>query len=391
MESKLDAILGIKTNDQGGNPPESVPAAASVEGNPAPVTPPATPPVVSPTPAPAVVPAPAPEVVGVPVFDINNFNKFFESPLKGEAEVREALKRANEFEGVSKKYQELEVGYKTLEEKNKELSASQDPLKHFSSKDAYIAEQIRIKRPDLEPFVVAKLISGDTSKLADFDLLAYEALMQNPNIIGGLEGAREKIAKRYDIDPEESPEKWERVSRNLMMDARIEAEQRVAKLKSEIPLPRLTTPEEAAAIRAEQVQKVKSSWAPYVNEISGFDKLTIPGEAGSIMLEMEVPKAFRDTLPEYVNTIIEKTGLEPLPDNLKNIIIHRNKDFVYEYLPKILEVYGNNLLSRIEKENAEKFGNVLPPNNNIAPVPIDGTQGGGARQLLAGTRRSTLR
>ena len=382
--SKLDEILKVGDPAPVETPAEPVTPVQPVDAAPTPVTPPAAPPVpAEPAPAEPVVPA-------APAFDVNSFNTFFGTSLKEEAELREALKRANEFEGVSKKYQDIESSYKTLEEKNKELAAAVDPLKHFSSKDAYIAEQIRIRRPDLEPFVVATLISNDTSKLADFDLLAHEALMQNPRIIGGLEGARELVAKRYDVDPEESPEKWERVARNMMMDARIAAEERIAKVKSDIPLPKSFTPEEAAALRAEQVQKVKSSWAPYVNEISGFDKLTVPGEAGATILEMEVPKAFRDSLPEYINSVIEKTGLEATPENIKSIINHRNRDFVYDYLPKILEVHGNNIRSQIEKEYAEKLGNTLPPNNAIAPTPIDGTQGGGARQLLAGTRRSSI-
>ncbi len=382
--SKLDELFKVSEPAPEGNPAEPVAPVQPVDVAPTPATPPATPP------APAA-PAPAePAAQAAPAFDINSFNTFFGTSVKEEAELREALKRANEFEGVSKKYQEVESGYKTLAEKNKELAAAVDPLKHFSSKDAYIAEQIRIRRPDLDPSVVSTLISSDISKLADFDLLAYEALMQNPKIIGGLEGARELVAKRYDVDPEESPEKWERVARNMMMDARIAAEQRVAKLKSEIDLPKSYTPEEAAALRAEQVQKIKSSWAPYVNEISGFDKLTVPGEAGATILEMEVPKAFRDSLPEYVNNIIEQTGIEATPENIKQILVHRDKDFVYEYLPKILEVHGNNIRSQIEKEYAEKLGNTLPPNNAIAPTPIDGTQGGGARQLLAGTKRSSI-
>ena len=382
--NKLDEIFKITEPAPVEPTADPVAPVQPVDVAPTPAAPPAVPPV-------SAEPAPAePVVPSASVFDINNFNTLFETSIKEEAELREALKRANEFEGVSKKYQELESGYKTLEEKNKELSAAVDPLKHFSSKDAYIAEQIRIRRPDLDPSVVSTLISSDTSKLADFDLLAQEALMQNPKIIGGLEGARELVAKRYDVDLEESPEKWERVARNMMMDARIAAEDRIAKVKSDIPLPKSYTPEEAAAIRAEQVQKVKSSWAPYVNEMSGFDKLTVPGEAGATILEMEVPKAFRDSLPDMINSVIDQTGIEPTPENIKNIIDHRNKDFVYAYLPKILEVHGNNIRSQIEKEYAEKFGNTLPPNNAIAPTPIDGTQGGGARELLSGTRRSSI-
>ena len=382
--NKLDEIFKITEPAPVEPTADPVAPVQPVDVAPTPAAPPAVPPV-------SAEPAPAePVVPSASVFDINNFNTLFETSIKEEAELREALKRANEFEGVSKKYQELESGYKTLAEKNKELSAAVDPLKHFSSKDAYIAEQIRIRRPDLDPSVVSTLISSDTSKLADFDLLAQEALMQNPKIIGGLEGARELVAKRYDVDLEESPEKWERVARNMMMDARIAAEDRIAKVKSDIPLPKSYTPEEAAAIRAEQVQKVKSSWAPYVNEMSGFDKLTVPGEAGATILEMEVPKAFRDSLPDMINSVIDQTGIEPTPENIKNIIDHRNKDFVYAYLPKILEVHGNNIRSQIEKEYAEKFGNTLPPNNAIAPTPIDGTQGGGARELLSGTRRSSI-
>ena len=380
---KLDEIFKISDT-----PPVDVPAEPVAQPGPVDVAPnPATPPAVPAEPAPAVPTEPAPVA---PTFDINTFNTLFETSVKEEAEIREALKRANEFEGISKKYQELESGYKTLEEKNKELSEAQDPLKHFSSKDAYIAEQIRIRRSDLDPLVVSTLISSDTSKLADFELLAYEALMQNPKIIGGLDGARELVAKRYDVDPEESPEKWERVSRNLMMSDRMAAEQRVSALKSEINIPKSLTPEEAAAARAEQVQKIKSSWAPYINEMAGFDKLTIPGEAGSTLLEMEVPKAFRDSLPDLIGSVIEQTGVAPTPEMIKNVIDHRNRKFVYDYLPKILEVHGNNIRSQIEKEYAEKFGNTLPPNNAIAPPPIDGTQGGGARQLLAGTRRSSI-
>jgi len=384
---KLDEIFGISDTPPVDTPAEPVAPAVPVEGAPAPAAPPAAP--AAPAPAAPVEPAPAAPAAS-PTFDINTFNTLFETSVKEEAEIREALKRANEFEGISKKYQELESGYKTLEEKNRELTEAQDPLKHFSSKDAYIAEQIRIRRPDLDPMVVSTLVSSDTSKLADFELLAYEALMQNPKIIGGLDGARELVAKRYDIDPDESPEKWERVSRNLMMSDRMAAEQRVSALKSEINLPKSLSPEEAAAARAEQLQKVKSSWAPYLGEISGFDKLTIPREAGSVILEMEVPKAFRDSLPDLINNVIEQTGVVPSPETIKNIVTHRNRNFVYDYLPKILEVHGNNIRSQIEKEYAERLGNTMPPNNTIAPKPIDAPEGGGARQLLAGTRRSSI-
>jgi len=342
-------------------------------------------PVPASTPEPMVASAPpvsTPEPAA-PSFDINSFNTFFGTSLKEEAELKNALKRATEYGDVQKKYEETEAIRKSLEEKNKELQSGTDPLKYFSSPDAYIAEQIRIQRPDVDPGVVTRLLSHDKQKLADFDLLVYDHLMLHPETIDGAEGARELVAKKYDVDVEESPEKWDRVSRNLIMaDART-AERRIAQLKSEIKLPQAATPEVIEAQRAEATQKMKAAWAPYVNEISTFDKLVVPGDDGATLLEMEVPKAFRDTLPEYVNGVIEQTGLEPKPENLKEIIDYRNRMFVYEYLPKILEVYGNNIRSELEKAKHELLNNTTPPNTATAPPPLGSEKNAGARAFIS--------
>jgi len=325
-----------------------------------------------------------------PSFDINSFNTFFGTSLKEENELKDALKRANEYGDISKKYEEAEATRKTLEEKAKVLEAGQDPFQYFSSPDAYIREQIIKQRPDLDPAVVTKLIAHDKTKMADFDLLAHDYLMQNPNVIGGLEGAREVIAKKYDVDPEDTEDKWERVSRNMMMTDARTVEQKIAQLKGEIKLPEIKSPEAIEQERIAAVQRVKSQWSPYVNDIASFDKLTVPGDDGTTMLEMEVPKAFRDTLPDYINGVIEQTGLEPTPENLKEIVDYRNRTFIYDYLPKILEVYGNNVRSEIEKKYATVLNNTTPPNTAVAPPPIDQTPSGGAQKLLSGTKRSRL-
>lgn len=349
---------------------------------------------------PAAEAVPPAEVVTQPIstpageqkssFDINSFNTFFGTSIKEETELRDALKRANEHGEISKKYAEAEATRKALEEKAKTLEAGQDVLKYFSSPDAYIAEQIRIKRSDLDPTVVTKLLGHDKQRLPDLDLLAYDMLYTNPQTIGGLEGAREAIAEKYHIDLEEAEDSWSRVARNMMMMDAKGAEQRIAHLKSEIQLPEMKSPADAERAQIEAVQKIKSQWTPYVNDIANFDKLTVPADDGTTMLEMEVPKAFRDTLPDYINGVIEQTGLEPTPENLKEIIDYRNRTFVYDHLPKILEVYGNNIRSEIEKKYAEILGNKTPPNTASAPPPIDASPSGGAQQLLGGTKRSRI-
>ena len=360
---------------------EPAPAPAPVEGTPA---------QPAAAPEPVAEPSSAPAGEQKPSFDINTFNTFFGTSLKEESELKDVLKRATEHGDIAKKYEETERSRKALEEKAKALEASQDVMKYFSSPDAYIAEQIRMQRPDLDPGVVTKLLRHDKEKLADLDLLAHEMLMQNPRTIGGLEGARRAIAKKYDVDLQSPENEWDEVSRNIMMMDAGAAEQRVAKLKSEIKLPEVKSPEARAAEQAEAVQKVKSQWAPYVNDIAGFDKLVVPADDGTTMLEMEVPKGFRDTLPEYINGVIEQTGLEPNPENLKEIVDYRNRTFVYDYLPKILEVYGNNIRSEIEKKYAALLNNTTPPNTTVAPPPLDAVQGGGAVQFLSGTRRSKI-
>lgn len=326
-----------------------------------------------------------------PAFSINDFNSFFGTSIKEETELKDVLRRATEYGDIEKKYNELETVRKTLEEKNKELEANADPLSYFSSPDAYVAEQIRKQLGgSVDPSVVTTLLTHDKSKMADFDLLAYNYLFDNPDTIGGMEGAREVLADIYKVDPSDPTEEWSRIAQNkIKADARA-VESRIAKMKEEVKVPQPLTKEAQEAMRAEAVQKMHAAWAPYINDIAGFDKLIVPGDAGTTMLEMEVPAAFRDTLPEYVKGVIEQTGLEPNPENLKEIIDYRNRTFVYEYLPKILEVYGNNIRSELEQKYHAELNNTVPLNTAQSPQPAGPMPGTGARELLSSTKRSRL-
>ncbi len=372
------------------------PQPAPVESAPEPVaqTTPEQQPVIQ---QPPVVPSGEPVVqprgdqAPKPSFNISDFNLFFGTSLKEENELKDVLRRATEYGDIEKKYTEAETTRKTLEEKTKELEANLDPLQYFSSPDAYVAEQIRRQLGDkVDPSVVTRLLSHDKTKMADFDLLAHDYLMHNPDTIGGMEGAREVIADKYKVDPTEPTEEWSRLAQNMIMAEAREAEKRITHMKGEVKVPQPLTREALEAQRLEAVQKKQAAWAPYINEIAGFDKLIVPGESGTPILEMEVPKAFRDTLPDYVKGVIEKTGLEPNPDNLREIIDYRNRMFVYEHLPRILEVHGNNIRSELEKAKHDLLNNTVPPNTTVSPQPAGPVPGTGARELLSGTKRSRL-
>lgn len=359
-------------------------AAPEVEPAQVPAVEPA--PAPAPDPQPAPTPAPDPQPAPTPQFDINNFNSFFETPFKGESEIRDVISNASKYQDIQQRNVELEAAKKSLEEKNKELQAGADPLSYFSSEDAYIAEQIKKRLPEVDPGVMAKLLSQDRSNMADFDLLAYDWLRKYPNTKGGLDGARKVVAKKYGVELDDPAEEWDDVAQNMMMADARDVGREIDRLKGEIPLPRALTPEEREAQRVEAVNKMRASWAPYTNDIAGFDKLTVPGDDGSVMLEMEIPQAFRESLPEYINGIIEKTGLEPTPESLKEVIDYRNRTFVYEYLPKILEVYGSNIRSEIEKKYNIELNNQTPPNNVQAPPSAEPQPGASFRQHIAGRK-----
>ena len=384
----LDSFLNQRAVNDGPQPAApAAPAAPVMEPQSQPSQPPATPPAPAEPAAPPVQGTPPP---AQPSFNISDFNAFFGTPYKEESELKDVLKRATEYGDIQKKYTDAETARKALEDKNKELEASLDPMKYFSSPDAYIAEQIKKQMGDVDPSVVTKLLSHEKTKMANFDLLVYDWLMQNPDTIGGVEGAKKVLAKKYDVDLSDSTEEWDPVAQNMMMaDARA-VERKIAKLKSEVKLPEPLSPEAITARRAEAVEKAKTAWAPYVGEIANFDKLVVPGDDGKPLLEMEVPKAFRDTLPEYIQGVIEQTGLEPTPDNLKEIVDYRNRTFVYDHLPKILEVHGNNIRSEVEAKYAALLNNTTPPNSAAAPTAGAPQPGTGARQLLSGTKRSRL-
>ena len=339
---------------------------------------------------PATAGEPAGEPSAEPSFDINSFNAFFGTPYQKEDELKDVLKRANEYGDIQQKLTAAEESIKALENKNKELEESLDPLKYFSSPDAYVAEQIKKQMGDVDPAVVTRLLSHEKNKMANFDLLVYDWLMQFPDTIGGAEGARKVLAKRYDVDLEEPAEEWDAVAQNMIMaDARI-VEKKIAQMKGQIKLPEPLSAEAVAARRADAAEKTKLAWTPYLGEITGFDKLVVPGDDGTTLLEMEVPKAFRDILPEHIQEIVQQAGLEPTPESIKEVINHRNRKFVFEYLPQILKVYGNNIRSEIEASNAALLNNTVPPNTAAAPAPAEPKPGDGAKQLLSSTRRSNL-
>ncbi len=384
----LDSFLSERAVSEGQQPATpAAPAAPEMEPQGQPTQPPVTPPA---PPEPSVPPVQGTPPAAQPSFNINDFNAFFGTPYKEESELKDVLKRATEYGDIQKKYTDAETARKALEDKNKELEASLDPMQYFSSPDAYIAEQIKKQMGDVDPSVVTKLLSHEKTKMANFDLLVYDWLMQNPGTIGGVEGAKKVLAKKYDVDLGDPAEEWDPVAQNMMMaDARA-VERRIAQLKSEVKLPEPLSQEAIAARRAEAIEKAKTAWAPYVGEIANFDKLVVPGDNGTTLLEMEVPKSFRDTLPEYIQGVIEQTGLEPTPENLKEIVDYRNRTFVYDHLPKILEVHGNNIRSEVEAKYAALLNNTTPPNSAIAPTSGAPQPGTGARQLLSGTKRSRL-
>ncbi len=83
------------------------------------------------------------------------------------------------------------------EKLNSVLSEIEDPSTYFSSPESYKREQLLKVRPDISLEVADKIIKYET--LSAKEKLEIELLLSVPDIKGGLDGAKEQIARKYNL------------------------------------------------------------------------------------------------------------------------------------------------------------------------------------------------
>ena len=367
-----ERILGLNTTPPSDEPTQAVenittePQAGAIE----------TPPEVQ-TETPTVEEPPI-----VPTF-FENFNKTFSTTYKSDEELKELLntpKKVAEYEGRLKDYEDLKKSTEESKRKIEELESLNDPLKFFSSPDAYKAEQLRIKYPDRDPVLLYEIATMDVSKMDDFELLIKAMKISNPNLPEGGAALREILHEKYGIDPEVSPKDWDvKTQTKIAIDAATERS-KIYELKRGIDLPVTLTKEEKEQAQAQAIEKRQQALNPVKEQFTKFDKFQHEG------FEYDVPADYKEKSSELFDGMFLDAGLEMNEENLKTAIQLRDSNFLLENFGKIKEVIIKEAKASLKAEIDAELHNETPPNTATATDQTDRQELQGIGKLISDLR-----
>jgi len=291
------------------------------------------------------------------------FNKRYNTAYKTDDEIKSILetpKKISEYEG---KLSEFEVTKKSIEDYKKkieELEESQDPLKYFSSPDAYKAEQLRIKYPKSNPYLLQEIAMTDVNKMGDLDVLVKDKLLFVPDAPKE-EVIRKVVLKKYGIDPTTPPEEWDEISVGEMKLDAAAARDKINGLKNVIEMPKqILTKEERAKEEADAKVKREQAFAPLKDKFGKYDKFSKEG------FEFDVPDEYKSKLPDMFKSMFIDAGLEPTDENMETAVELRDAMFLLEYFPKIKEVIAKEAGTKLEAKIDAELHNTQPPNTATA-------------------------
>lgn len=306
------------------------------------------------------VQTPEPPKVETPQADefIENFNKRYGTQYKADDEIRsvfELPKKVSEYEARLSDYENVK---KSAEERQKEierLESLNDPLKFFSTPEAYIAEQLKIKYPDRDAVVLQEIVTGNADQMDDFDLLAKAERLFNKRLPEGGRYVKDVLYKRYGIDPDSKPEEWDGATRTqIAMDANV-WRTKIADLRKEVDLPKVVSKEEREKLQADSLAKKMQNISPVREQFTKFDKFTLEG------FEWQVPDDYKQKASEMFDGMFIQAGMDMNEKNLATALRMRDSNFLYENFGKIREAIVKQAQTDLQaKIDAELHNTQLP-------------------------------
>ena len=263
----------------------------------------------------------------------------------------------------SSQWTDYEQRVKEYNEKIAELEGQLDPLSHFTSKESYIAEQLRRAHPDKDPSLLQEVVMKDLKAMPDADILAKRLLLDNPDLEGGLNGAKEVIDDKYGIDRDDEDYEMPSVTKNRMKIDANEARKALDGLKETIDLPTVMTAEEKEQALADAKEAKSKELTPLSDKFKQFDKWEVD-LGDDKKFEFDVPDEFKSRLGEMFKNYFLDGDMEVNEETLDTVVQLRNAMFLTEYFPKIYEVIQNEAKTVTQESTDALLNNNAPENTS---------------------------
>lgn len=295
---------------------------------------------------------------------IAEFNKTFGTQYKSHEEIKpltELPSKIKEYEEKENSYKAFVEQEKTYKNKIEELESSLNPLKYFSSPDAYIAEQLRMQHPTKNPVLLQEIATSDLSKMDDLKVLVKSILLEHPDLAES--GVEEYLESEYGIDKDTPREEWSNALKTKIKIKAAEKRKELGELKKQINLPEVMTPEQREAKAAEQRDNTKKALEPYADKFAKFDKFT--RTIGDKQFEFLVPDEFKAGLKPMMEAFF-LAGNEINETNLEAIQRVRDGQMLLDNFDAVYRAIWSDAEAAVRKEVDALLGNNAPPNTATA-------------------------
>jgi hypothetical protein len=295
---------------------------------------------------------------------LEGFNKDLGTQFKAKEEILghiEKAKKADEYEQKVKTFGDFEKRELDYKKQLEEVKSSLNPLKYFSSTDAYIAEQLRMQHPDKNPMLLQEIATSDLSKMDGVEILIKGVMLDNKDV--SYEDARSYILNEYGI-AETPQEEWSAAVKTKIKVKAGELRKELGSLKAQIKMPEVTTDEQKAALAEEYKTKKAQALAPYAETFSKFDKFTAKIDDNTTF-EFATPDEYKASLEGMFKGYFLDGGQELNPENLKSIEELRSGLMLLYNFPKVYKAIEGDVTLRLKAETDKKLGNEAPENKAV--------------------------
>jgi len=288
---------------------------------------------------------------------IESFNKRYNTTYKSDDEVKALFGLSGkmaEYEEKLKGHDDLAKSVEAYKTELEELRVNgmSDLLAKPLIKSAYVADQLRVKYPDKDPFMLQEVAMSDLSKMSDLDVIAKEQKIDLPNI--SLDDLKQAIIS--EINGETPPEEWTSVDKARLAVRAARAKENIRNLLSGIELPKTVTKEEREALQAKALEDKVNTAKPFKEIFNKFDEYVNED------FKFVVPDEFKTGLSDMFDNMFIKGGLDINQQNLATAELLKKALFMEEYFPQMKAVIEKQAKASIQEKTDEELDNIIPPN-----------------------------
>lgn len=313
-------------------------------------------------------------------YDLESFNKHFESKFQDEGSLREGLKRLGQYEELNNqllaKDAELEAAAKKAS-KYDEFLDYYKPENLYGDDETFAFVEMKKKFPDRDPGLVSVIRSKDFDSMSDLDKLVIANKLTVKTDISDKE-RREGILTNLGVESENSSE-WTGAEKFRLATAYSQVSSAIDEIRNFKPEPQTFDIVAEKERRAEEKQKTQESLRKKVEPIAKSlvnnyqeAKAYVKDKDGKPVeiFNYKVDASFREQFAQPLIDKVVEQGLDlTVPENAESVAQYIDEQYKLQNFNRIVNEAMKFAKTNTEDEAHNKIHSDKPQNTTEAPPP----------------------